>query len=165
MIPSDVPLPALKEKSEFSFDTGDDKPVEVIGFANDESPRVVRLEGQLNKTEFWKAQGVVSELERILKETLSPEDASRSRAPVEVEPAQPQQTSRRKFFSKFVPSMGPEQRSPAGNPEVGVRTIENLDAVRVRARLEELCLRTENEFGLYDTLTRQCVIISVDARY
>jgi hypothetical protein len=30
--------------------------------------------------------------------------------------------------------------------------------------LEELCLRTVNEFGLYDTLARQCVIVRVNAR-
>ena len=36
--------------------------------------------------------------------------------------------------------------------------------VGVKAGLEEICLRTTNEFGLYDTLGRLCVVVRVDAR-
>jgi len=45
--------------------------------------------------------------------------------------------------------------------------VKQLDQVRmvvVKARLEEICLRTVSEFGLYDTMSKQCVIIRVDAR-
>lgn len=36
--------------------------------------------------------------------------------------------------------------------------------VMVKARLEEICLRTVSDFGLYDTISKQCVIIKVDAQ-
>ena len=67
----------------------------------------------------------------------------------------------------MVPSLEPEERSPSGNPEVGTRAVEvdrNSGLVLVRARLEDISLRTVNEFGLYDTMSKQCVIVRVDAR-
>ena len=63
-----------------------------------------------------------------------------------------------------MPSLGPELRSPSGNPEVGVKQLDQVRMVVVKARLEEICLRTVSEFGLYDTMSKQCVIIRVDAR-
>ena len=76
----------------------------------------------------------------------------------------PSQQSRRTLLSRVMPSLGPELRSPSGNPEVGVRRRNSAGIVVVKARLEEICLRTVSEFGLYDTMSKQCVIIRVDAR-
>jgi hypothetical protein len=46
-----------------------------------------------------------------------------------------------------MPSLGLEERSPSGNPEVGVRQdASGFGMVLVKARLEELCLRTVTEF-------------------
>ncbi|KAH9861551.1 hypothetical protein J1614_011301 [Plenodomus biglobosus] len=168
MLPSDIPLAALPEKSEFSFDTTTPtQAVEVIGFSSEEAPKIVRLEGQMNRTEFWRPQAVIEELERVLRETLNASSRLRS-------PASPVrgggtgvdggQAPRRGFLTRLVDSMGPEQRSPGGNPEVGGKQVESVGLVLVKARLEEICLRTVTEFGLYDTLSRQCVIIRVDAR-
>ena len=42
--------------------------------------------------------------------------------------------------------------SPSGNPEVGVRQVDIAGQVLVNVRLEEICLRTVNEFGLYDMI-------------
>jgi hypothetical protein len=73
-----------------------------------------------------------------------------------------QHAPRRTFLSRV---LGPERRSPGGNPEVGVKRISgNAGSVQVQARLEDICLRTVNEFGLYETATAQCIIIRVDAR-
>ncbi|KAF1848488.1 uncharacterized protein K460DRAFT_375365 [Cucurbitaria berberidis CBS 394.84] len=171
MLPSDIPLPTPEEKSEFSFDTGDFKAAEVIGFSSQEEPKVVRLEGQMNRTEFWRPQSVIEELERVLRESLnasprlqknSMTSATRSVARSEVEMPLPQ--PRRNFLSRLVPSLGPEERSPSGNPEVGSRKVDAVGLVLVKVRLEEICLRTVNEFGLYDTMSKQCIIIRVDAR-
>lgn len=168
MLPSDIPLPIPEEKSEFSFDTGDSKAVEVIGFSSEEAPKVVRLEGQMNRTEFWRPQAVVVELERVLRESLNASPHLRSpTSPTRFGRSEfdmPPQQSRRKFLGRLVPSLGPEERSPSGNPEVGVKQMESTGLVLVKARLEEICLRTVNEFGLYDTMSKQCVIIRVDAR-
>ena len=163
MLPSDIPLPAVQEKSEFSFDPVDAKVVEVIGFTSEEEPKVVRLEGQMNRTEFWRVQAVIGELERVLRERLNESAFLRSPdSPTRVRTSERQ--PRRNFLSKIIPSLGPEERSPSGNPEVGTRHMDNVGLVLVKARLEEICLRTMSEFGLYDTMSRQCVIVRVDAR-
>lgn len=167
MLPSDIPLPAAEEKSEFSFDTADTKAVEVIGFSSESEARIIRLEGQMNFTEFWRVPAVIDELERLLRDRLNQVEAlggldgpARPRAQESERPRQ----QKRSFLNRILPSTGPEQRSPSGNPEVGVRSGEgNAGMVLVRARLEELCLRTMNDFGLYDTMSKQCVIIHVDA--
>lgn len=168
LLPSDIPLPAPEEKSEFSFDTGrDDQKVEVIGFSSDEEPKVVRLEGQMNKTEFWRPQAIILELERTLRDRLN--ESSTLRSPTSpVFPAAQQESSQRQpkrsFLERIANAMGQEERSPSGIPEVGVRQVEEAGKVLVKVRLEELCLRTVNEFGLYDTMSKQGVIIRVDAR-
>jgi hypothetical protein len=166
LLPSDIPLPAIEEKSEFSFDTVSTKPVEVIGFSSEEEPKVVRLEGQMNRTEFWRVQAIIEVLERALRERLNASAVLRNPTrPISEYEQGPERTSRRiALLSRVMPSLGPERRSPSGNPEVGIREMDNAGLVLVKARLEELCLRTVNEFGLFDTLARQCVIVRVDAR-
>ena len=173
MIPSDVALPAEEEKSEFSFDNANVKKVEVIGFSSDESPQIVRLKGPLNRTEFWRPQAIVVELERVLRESLNASERLRSptweRFPatepeVEVEVEVPKQP-RRTFLGRVV---GMINQEGGGGPEASlparVYQPESVGMVLVKARLEEICLRTVNDFGLYDTMSKQCVIIRVDAR-
>ncbi|KAF2195263.1 hypothetical protein K469DRAFT_722525 [Zopfia rhizophila CBS 207.26] len=168
MVPSDVVLPTEEtEKSEFSFDSGNEKKIEVIGFSSAEEPKLIRLEGQLNRTEFWRPQAIVQELERVLKESLNASPHLKPASPVRREPEPiPQRPVRRNFFGRMADAMNQEERSPSGNPEVGVRPqpMEGLDQVLVKARLEGICLRMVNEFGLYDTMTKQCIIIRIDAR-
>jgi hypothetical protein len=167
MLPSDIPLPAIEEKSEFSFDTfGVTKPVEVIGFSSEEEPKVVRLEGQMNRTEFWRVQAVIGELEKVLGEMLNASVYLRSPDRPRAGGSEFEEAGRQKrnIWNRIMPSLGPEQKSASGNPEVGVRQMENAGMVLVKARLEEICLRTVNDFGLYDTMSKQCVIVRVDAR-
>jgi hypothetical protein len=167
LLPSDIPLPAAEEKSEFSFDTGgDEKKVEVIGFSSDEEPKIVRLEGQMNKTEFWRVKAVIEDLERRLRETLSASPVlRRPTSPVssEIPPQREQSKKGLGFFVKMANALGQELRSNS-NSKVGVRQVEEVAQVLVKVRLEEICLRTVSEFGLYDTMSKQCVIIRVDAR-
>ncbi|KAH7081588.1 hypothetical protein BKA63DRAFT_211716 [Paraphoma chrysanthemicola] len=167
LLPSDIPLPPVPEKSEFSFDdfTPATKAVEVIGFSSEDEPQIVRLEGQMNRTEFWRVQAVIAELEGMLRETLNQSEVLRSpTSPTRVRAGEGR-APRRGLLSRIMPSLGPEERSPSGNPEVGVRREESgVGMVLVKARLEELCLRTVTEFGLYDTMSKQCVIVRVDAR-
>ena len=169
LLPSDIPLPAVPERSEFSFDdsASDSAPVQVIGFTSEDEPQVVRLEGQMNQTEFWRPQAVIEELEQVLNQSLNASPILTGTVPVEgraEENVPTIQSSRRTLLSRVMPSLGPELRSPSGNPEVGVRRRNSTGTVVVKARLEEICLRTVNEFGLYDTMSKQCVIIRVDAR-
>lgn len=151
LLPSDIPLPPIEEKSEFSFEppTGHAAAappangVEVIGFSSGEAPKVVRLEGLLNRTEFWRPQAVIEELERVLRDLLNRSERLRG-------PGNPVSLAGRGGERRD------RQREGEGEGVVGL--------VLVKVRLEEICLRTVNEFGLYDTMSRQCVIIRVDAR-
>jgi hypothetical protein len=165
MIPSDVPLPAPPvEKSEFSFDTGDEKKLEVIGFSSDDEPQIVRLEGQMNRAEFWRSQSIITELERVLKECLSAKPHLRPLDPKQVQPRVTQTKQKRSFFGRMADAMNQEQRSPSESLEVDDSEIDHIGQMVARVRLDDICLRTVNEFGLYDTMSRQCVIIRVDAR-
>jgi hypothetical protein len=180
MLPSDIPLPAVQEKSEFSFaadndDDGSSKSIQVIGFASDDEPIVVRLDGQMNRTEFWRPQPVIDELKMMLSSDLNVGPALTSATSEGGEGegggvgsggdsgSTPRQ-SRRNLLARVMPSLRPEQPSPGNNPEVGLRQADTSRMVMVKARLEEICLRTVSEFGLYDTMSKQCVIIQVDAR-
>ena len=171
LLPSDLPIrvPEEKEKSEFNFSSpsssdDNDKVVEVIGFSSDEEPKVVRLEGQINKTEFWKVRAVVEDLERRLRESLVTRSALMGQAnPVSMEKGKGER--KKGLFGKLAGAMRQQEApSPGENPEVGVSSKTEVAQVLVKVRLEEICLRTVNEFGLYDTMTKQCVIVWVDAR-
>jgi hypothetical protein len=164
MIPSDVPLPPVAEKSEFSFDT-DSSPVEVIGFASDQEPKVVRLEGHMNRTEFWILRPVVVELERALREILSTSAHLSLVGTAQMESGpKPRQQSKRSFLSKMVGSTKGEGKSPVEHTEITSGQLPGGGSVLTAARLEWLSLRTLSEFGLYDTMARQCIIVQVDAR-
>ena len=162
MLPSDIPLPAAREKSEFDFDTDTSKDVEILGFASEEEPNIIRLEGQMNRAEFWRVQAVTTELERVLRESLSASPQMRSpvkeRSDFEKLPKQ-----KRGFLAKLA-GRGNEERSPGGPIEVGDRRADESGLVLVKARLEEVSLRTLSDFGLYDTVSRQCVMVKIDAR-
>ncbi|CAA9956851.1 hypothetical protein PTMSG1_00459 [Pyrenophora teres f. maculata] len=169
LLPSDIPLPTVPEKSEFSFDdtSSNSAPVQVIGFTSEDEPHVVRLEGHMNRTEFWRPPVVIEELEEVLSQTLNASSVLAGVVQVEgkAEDIIPtRQSSRRTLLSRVMPSLGPDLRSPSGNPEVGVRRQNSAGTIVVKAQLEEICLRTVSEFGLYDTMSKQCVIVRVDAR-
>ncbi|KAF2727257.1 hypothetical protein EJ04DRAFT_517383 [Polyplosphaeria fusca] len=163
MIPSDINLPVEEEaKSEFGFDAANnEKKVDVVGFSSDHVPQIITLEGQINRTEFWRDQAIVIELERVLRESLN--------ASLHLQPSKPQQSTARQSYQKPPKSKIFGRRANAVGQELpfGGQTAvepENVAQVLVRARLEEVCLRTVNEFGLYDTMSKQCVVVSVDAR-
>ncbi|PVI07520.1 hypothetical protein DM02DRAFT_512713 [Periconia macrospinosa] len=167
LLPSDVSLPTKsKEKSEFSFDNDDDaeKKIEIIGFSSDEVPKLVQLEGQMNKTEFWRAPGVIQDMEERLRGKLNAAAATAAVSSTQTAPSSaadtPRAVSKRGFLGKLANVIEQEKRS---SPFAG-GTGKEAGRVMVKVRLEEICLRTVNEFGLYDTLSKPCVMVRVDAR-
>ena len=157
LLHSDIPLPPLEEKSEFSFGNafGTTRPVEVIGYASDEELKTVRLGGEMDGTEFWRVQAVVEELERVLRGMLNRDGRAR-----EGDGGFEEVVPKRRVWERFMPGVCAEAKSAEGLARQG----ENAGQVLVKVRLEEVCLRTVNEFGLYETMARQCVIVRVDAR-
>jgi hypothetical protein len=166
LLPSDISLPPIEEKFEFSFDPfGTNKAVEVIGYSSDVELKIVRLQEQMNRTAFWRIPAAIEELERVLTETLNANAVLTGPTRTAVGRSEFEQVHpKRKIWNRIMPSLGAEQKIATGNPEVGTRQMDNAGQVFVKVTLEEICLRTLSEFGLYDTLTRQCVIVNVDAR-
>ena len=173
MIPSDVNLPPEEEKSEFSFDTPSQK-VEVIGFSSEDVVKIVRLEGGINKSEFWRPQAVIVDLETVLKESLNASSTIRSPnrerfGASEVVAPPPPKPQKRNLLGRVVDVINQEGGGGPGRGVVAGPREEDgmgkgMGMVLVKARLEEISLRMVNDFGLYDTLSKQCVIIRVDAR-
>lgn len=173
LLPSDIPLSAPEEKSEFSFESlSQTKPVELIGFPSEEEPIIIPLTGRMNRTEFWRPQDVIVELERVLRETLNASTQLRS-------PTNParfakhdfdhvnqhnEQVPARKLFSRKMAVSGNDHQSSGKGPDSRGKPQQGPGSVLVKVRLEEVSLRTVNDFGLYDTLSRQCIIVRVDAR-
>jgi len=157
LMPSDVVLPRNKRvKSEFDFEAADNPQVEVVGFP--EQLQQIQLEGHMNRLDFWKQQGVVEELQRALNEKLdiapqSPVSATNQ------QPSLPQRPIKRGFFSWKSSSAEPGMTA-SGTMSEPQKESKN---VKVTARLEEICLRTVSTFGLYETLTRQGIIIKFSA--
>lgn len=159
LLPSDIPLPPPAEKSEFSFDSyglegrkeGED--IQVLGFSGDEEPKVIRLSGDVHRTEFWRQRTVIEELERALRDDLND---GRLVGTLEVQETNEVKKVKKGLFGRGKKAEG----QPGGQKSDGF----SGEQVAVRVRLEEICLRTTNEFGLYDTVSRQCVVVKVDAR-
>ncbi|KAF2876769.1 hypothetical protein BDV95DRAFT_625916 [Massariosphaeria phaeospora] len=166
MLPSEILLPAPEEESsEFSFDSGNKKKVEVIGFSSNESPQVVRLEGQMNRTEFWRAPNTIRELEVVLKESLNASPNLQSPTGSRVPPTQkPQRHVKRGLFGRMADVINQEERWPIRSSEGDMEHYGVAGQVLVKATLDDICLRTTNEFGLYDTMSKLCIVIRVDAR-
>ncbi|KAF1967518.1 hypothetical protein BU23DRAFT_602822 [Bimuria novae-zelandiae CBS 107.79] len=162
LLPSDIPLPPPPEKSEFSFDgyagaARGGEEIKVITGADgdgDEEVQVVRLAGEQNSTAFWRGRGVVQELERGLREVLGA--STPAAQSVRVEEVQQKKDKKKGLF-------GRGKKEEVEREEVG-EEAEGGEQVVVRVRVEEICLRTMNEFGLYDTVNRVCVVVRVDAR-
>lgn len=123
----------------------------MLGFGGDDAPTVVRLAGDVNSAAFWRQPAVIEELRVQLGQTLN--DGRMASVPV----AQPREEKKVK--------KGLFGRRGKGEQVEGDKRAEEYDGqVGVRVGLEEICLRTTNEFGLYDTLSRVCVVVRVDAR-
>ncbi|KAK7180919.1 uncharacterized protein CC84DRAFT_1149351 [Paraphaeosphaeria sporulosa] len=158
LLPSDFPLPPLPEKNEFSFEgyAGAEKAEDAVkviaGNGVEEAVEAVRLSGEGNTSAFWRVPAAVEELERGLRDVLNDGRVGASAVVREVGEAK-KEKERRGFFG----------RRKEGKVEESVVVGDGGGLVAVRVKVEEICLRTTNEFGLYDTMNRQCVVVRVDA--
>lgn len=160
LLPSDIPLPPPPEKNEFSFagyagaEKAEDAVKVIAGDSGEEAVEAVRLRGDGNTSAFWRVPGVVEELEKGLRDVLND---GRGGAPVVVrEVGEAKKKEKRGLFGRRKEEKAEESAAVGAGEGFG-------DQVAVRARVEEVCLRTTNEFGLYETMNRQCVVVRVDA--
>jgi hypothetical protein len=131
--------------------------MEVVGFP--EQLQQIQLKGHMNRLDFWKQQGVVEELQRTLNEKLDIAPQSPVSA-MSQQPSLPQRPIKRGLFG-WKPSSAEPEMTTSGTMSDTQKESKN---VKVTARLEEFCLRTVSAFGLYETLTRQGIIIKFSAR-
>ncbi|OCK82995.1 hypothetical protein K432DRAFT_414953 [Lepidopterella palustris CBS 459.81] len=162
LIPSDVIVPQDETtRSEFDFDNP--ARVEAVGFTSDGDLQQVQLEGPMNRISFWKQDGIVQDLERVLQDRLNA--ASKFRAPkpkTQVPEALPPKPSKKGFWGLKSNAAAPSVLISPTDP--GLVSEELGGQMQVSAKLEEICLRTVSAFGLYDTITRQGIVIKIRAR-
>lgn len=114
----------------------------LVGFSV--SPTVIRLPGAENSLEFWRRPAVLKELEARLRRTLEGEGYS-------IIQGSPKPQSNATIAGSRNVDWKSQDRKVLGEGEA-----------KVSAEVEEVCLRIENEMGLYETRTGKAVIVRVE---
>lgn len=131
-----------------------------MGFAADEHVQQVQLDSHIDTLEFWRQTEVVAELRRVLQDRLatSPVHAHMFDVP-NPEPAiaEPVRQQKRGFFGRKSSSATPSSAATPITPTMD-------DRMMVEVKLEEICLRTMSEFGLYETINRQAIVIRAEVK-
>lgn len=113
----------------------------IVGFPSVENLTMVRLHGQENSIEFWRQLAVIQELGQQLRTHL-------------------QNSGYQVIRDNETSLHGPNSGS------TDWRTVQKEalrdGEVKVRVDLTEICLRVENDMGLYETRTGKAVVVNVD---
>ncbi|KAL9582557.1 MAG: hypothetical protein Q9203_005441 [Teloschistes exilis] len=114
-----------------------------MGFDSDENVVITRLTGSENRLEYWQRGAAIRMLESRLEEAL--------------------------IAQGYDVSYGIKNTAPAriaGSHESTWRSLERLQATeekaRIRVEAHEVCLRIENEMGLYETRSGTSIVITVE---
>ncbi|KAK4990373.1 hypothetical protein LTR66_002770 [Elasticomyces elasticus] len=128
---------------------------EIVGFADSETPMMLHLEGRTNASEFWSQPQAVAELEAQLRDRLRKSPMCES-VPFSVSlPERPvEQVRKRSIFG----------RRPLKTEAVDVLVRHSEPTVTVNVHLDNLHIRKENDFGLYETMPLQVVLVKVVTR-
>lgn len=131
---------------------------EVVGLWSDEEIHEV-IEGDKNRFELWKQEKVILELHCVLEARLSTlpvlQDALRSSK------NEPVFLSKKSMFRKFVSAARADDLG--GSLTVRHATLGER-AVHVKVTLEDVCMRTVSDFGLYETLSRPVIVVRCHAK-
>jgi hypothetical protein len=159
------------------------KEPEVVGFSSSEVVKLVRLEGEEHTMEFWRQPAVMDELESSLRARLA---LSGHRVEAEPDPSVPApapepqtsltprpSTSKKSFWGRTRKHVS-ESTSPEAfivDHKLGWRGDEGSSRnekilvkgmVRVRVQRKEVCLRVENQLGLYETRRGPGICLTVE---
>lgn len=139
--------------------------LEIVDFhGQEEEIEQVQLEGNLNRLEFWRQPVVIKELQYVLEDRLSASPILRDFAPKETPvqestPLSVPSQKRRGFFDR-------RSSKQAGNttpkPDPIPVSQPPASTIEVKVTLEDICLRTLTDFGLYETVTQPVVVVKVD---
>ena len=166
--PDSLPQHAPADKRPISDSERDSSPaVEVLGLASgDDDVEEVILTGEMDSAAFWRQSEVISELRMMLEDKLlALPRLSRGRiteagtVQTSSTSAQQQKTGpRRGLFGR----VKAESNAPVHlKQEQPARRGLPPPTMRITVELQEICLRTLSDFGLYETLTRPAVVIDV----
>ncbi|KAE8145269.1 hypothetical protein BDV25DRAFT_74119 [Aspergillus avenaceus] len=149
------------------------KEPEPVGFPASTVVKLVRLKGEEHTAEFWRQPGVLRELESSLRARLVAsghrvEDDSTEQVPLEKGDgkAEGPQKKRRSFLGKL---LGGSSDVVVVDQKLGWRAEEvrpgrklGRDQVRVGVAWKEVCLRVENEMGLFENCNVPGICLSVE---
>ncbi|KAK4694183.1 hypothetical protein P7C71_g3356, partial [Lecanoromycetidae sp. Uapishka_2] len=128
----------------------------IEGFYNAENLTIIRLQGRENSVEFWRQPAVVRELAQQLRTKLR-NDGHRIVGDEDV--------SRLAALDGTAKARGGLLKKKSPSAEWKIPEVEGLadGGVRIEVDIREICLRVENEMGLYETRTGKAVVVKVDA--
>ena len=126
----------------------------LVGYIEDDALVAIQLEGSQNSIAFWSQETAISEFQAQLSDMLG---GSRG-IPVELperpvlKEAPPRKSS---WFG----------RKPSKAPEPGlVPQTKHEAVVKVDVQLDEASIRSETEYGLFETVRARVVMAWVDCR-
>ncbi|KXT01295.1 hypothetical protein AC578_2709 [Pseudocercospora eumusae] len=122
---------------------------ELVGFAEDDRPVLVQLEGDFDDSSFWTQQEALN----LLQRQMYAEVAGDAPSPA-MEKSLPQRTVPQSKSSWFG---GRKQTKPAATKA----TVAPKCPVRVEVELETVNFRTVTEYGLYETIRGRGVLLTV----
>lgn len=114
---------------------------------------LVQLEGRYDVTEFWTQQEALQELHDQMLGELVGDQPQLAEQPLPERPAPPPAV-KASFWGK---------KQSKGRQEVSVAKPVKAP-VTVDVQTEQVNFRTENEYGLYETLRSRAVMMAVDVR-
>ena len=102
--------------------------------------------------EFWTQQEALDQLQNQILDAIS--DSVPIQPIAQALPVRPQPpASKSSFFGRKSTSSEPARESKTSKPPVSVT-----------AELDEVHFRSENDYGLYETLRGRCVLVTVEVR-
>lgn len=126
---------------------------QLVGFPDDDQPILVQLEGRYDVTEFWTQEEALEELHDQMLGEMVGDQPHLAEQPLPERPAPPPAV-KTSFWGKKQSRVQQEAAvtKPAKAP------------VAVNVQIEQVNFRTENEYGLYETLRSRAVMMAVDVR-
>ncbi|OGM50692.1 hypothetical protein ABOM_000681 [Aspergillus bombycis] len=172
-IPSNITSLQPREKTSYSMP----KAPEPVGFPTSTVVKLVQLEGEAHTMEFWRQPAVLRELESSLRARLAagghhvegqeeiPTSAKETQSLKSKEDTKPKQ--KKSLWGRLTGT----SEAVIVDRKLGWRAADDgettgrklsRDQVRVIVEWKEVCLRVENDLGLYDNCNAPGICLSVE---
>ncbi|KAL8646748.1 MAG: hypothetical protein Q9210_005953 [Variospora velana] len=122
----------------------------LVGFPSGHSPTVIRLAGPDDRLEFWQRAAALRALSHRLCERLRTQGYNIA--------SNPRETRRSQTPGRISGSMDVDWKS------IEPRALTDGEAT-VNIEMKEVCLRVENDMGLYETRTGRAIVVRVDVGF